>query len=542
MPNQTAAATELELNIAANCPLVYVVSPEEERVIGELERICIRNRRRLWIYSHSTGLYSISFHRVDELWPEKRSGRVQDHLKDPVSLLEAIRSRSVCLSVFLLIDFQSFLTDPLVRRLLKDIARRFKEAQNTLVILSAVHELPPALEHAVCMADFPLPSKRELSAVLDAVLKKYPQRNGEARLSVADRERLCAAGQGLTVAEFENCLARAAVRSKGRLNGYVYDDIIAGKKQIVRKSGLLEYYDTGESMQHVGGLAHLKAWLSRRRRAFVEDSGPLGLPPPKGVLLLGVPGCGKSLTAKACAALWQVPLLKLDTGKLFASQVGASEANTRRAIRTAEALAPCILWIDEVEKALAGVGSSSYSDAGTAARVFASLATWLQEKKAPVFVVATANSATALPPELIRKGRWDEVFFLDLPGLGERYDIIEIHLKKRNITLPNVDVGLLAELSAGFSGAEIEQAILSAAYDAFEDDRPVGEKDILKNFKASPPLAVTMAEQVQALRAWALQRARPASEDRLEEERQAWRAGAVGKVQNPKSQLPNNKS
>jgi ATPase family associated with various cellular activities (AAA)/AAA+ lid domain len=541
MANHTAATSELELNIAANCPLVYVVSPEEERVIAELERICIRNRRRLWIYSQSTGLYSISFHRVDELWPEKRNGRVQDHLKDPVSLLEAIRNRNICLSVFLLLDFQAFLPDPLVRRLLKDTARRFKEAQNTLVILSAVQELPPTLEHAVCMADFPLPAKRELSVVLDAVQKKYPQRDGTARLSGADRERLCDAGQGLTLAEFELCLVRAAVRSKGRLNASVYDDIIAGKKQIVRKSGLLEYYDTGETVEQVGGLAHLKGWLSRRRRAFVEDAGTLGLPPPKGVLLLGVQGCGKSLTAKACAALWQVPLLKLDTGKLFASQVGSSEANTRRAIRTAEALAPCILWIDEIEKALAGVGSSSYCDAGTAARVFAFLATWLQEKKAPVFVVATANSVTALPPELIRKGRWDEVFFLDLPGLGERHDIIGIHLKKRNITARNVDVGLLAELSAGFSGAEIEQAILSAAYDAFEDDRPVAEDDILKNLKASPPLSVTMAEHVQALRAWALQRARPASEDRLEEERQAWRSGAIGKVQNPKSQAPNNK-
>jgi SpoVK/Ycf46/Vps4 family AAA+-type ATPase len=228
--------------------------------------------------------------------------------------------------------------------------------------------------------------------------------------------------------------------------------------------------------------------------------------------------------------MWKFPLLRLDTGKLFSSRVGGSEENTRQAIRTAEALAPCILWIDEIEKSMAGVGSSSNSDAGTTARVFATLATWLQERTASVFVFATANTVIALPPELMRKGRWDEIFFLDLPGLGERQSIIRIHLAKRNRNPRYFDVALLAEKCAGFSGAEIEQAIIDGLYNAFDENRPLTTDDIIQSLETTVPLSITMAENLQALREWALTRARPASHDKIEEERRQWRSGNIRTV------------
>jgi len=519
--------TELELCILANYPILYVVSPEETRFIEALERICGSSRRKLWIHTISSGLWRIAPALKNAPWQKKAAGDVQTQLKDPVALLEHLKQCPSQEGVFLLLDFQAVIGDPLVQRLLKDVARQFKQRQNSIVILSPVRDLPRALEHEIYLLDFPLPAIKDLSAALESVLATLARRQVAIRLNGSDRERLVSAGQGLTMDEFENCLARAVVQNRGRIDASMIDEITASKKQIVKKKGILEFFDAHETMDQVGGLENLKAWLAKRQRAFTAEAGEYGLPHPKGILLLGIQGCGKSLTAKACAALWKFPLLRLDTGKLFSSRVGGSEENTREAIRTAEALAPCILWIDEIEKAMAGVGSSSNSDAGTAARVFASLATWLQEKTAPVFVFATGNTVAALPPELIRKGRWDEIFFLDLPGLGERQSIISIHLTRRKRSPHEFEIALLAEKCAGFSGAEIEQAVIEGLYNAFDENRPLGTADILRSFESTVPLSITMAESVQALRTWALTRARPASTDKLEEERRKWRSGTV---------------
>jgi SpoVK/Ycf46/Vps4 family AAA+-type ATPase len=518
---------EIELCIMANCPLLYVVSPEENRFIKEIENICIKHRRKLWIHSISTGLYNIAFSNMNELWPEKIMGRMQDGLKDPIALLEYIKKRNVNEGIFLLLDFHPFLRDPLVQRLLKDIAQRFKSSRNNVIVHSPVCELPHSLVHEISLLDFALPSKTTLTSTLESVLKTLAQRKVKIKLSQKDREQLILAGQGLTLDEFETSLAKAVVNHKAIIDLTIIDEIVVSKKEIIKKSGILEFFDARETMDQIGGLENLKVWLSKRRQAFTEKARSYGLPHPKGILLLGIQGCGKSLTAKACAALWRFPLLRLDTGKLFSSQVGSSEENTRKAIRTAEGLGPCILWIDEIEKSMAGIGSSSYSDAGTAARVFASLATWLQEKTAPVFVIATANTVTSLPPELIRKGRWDEIFFLDLPGLSERQSIISIHLKKRHRNPKGFDIELLAEKCTGFSGAEIEQAIISGLYDAFEEDRPLTTADILSNFETSVPLSITMEENIQSLRNWALTRSRMASKDKVEEERRQWRSGNI---------------
>jgi SpoVK/Ycf46/Vps4 family AAA+-type ATPase len=293
---------------------------------------------------------------------------------------------------------------------------------------------------------------------------------------------------------------------------------------------VLEWNDTQEAMGSVGGMNVLKAWLCKRQRAFTAEAAEFGLPRPKGVLLLGVPGCGKSLIAKACATLWKQPLLQLDAGRLFSSPVGSSEENCRKAIQLAEFMAPCILWVDEIEKALAGVGSSSYTDGGTAARVFATIATWLQEKTADVFVIATANTVTSLPPELIRRGRWDEIFFMDLPGFQERHEISRIHLEKCGRDPEEFELDRLADACPGFSGAEIEQAVIAGLYDAFDEDRALSTNDILSNIQTIIPLSKTMDESVELLRSWALTRARLASDERLDAGNRPRRSGKIRPV------------
>jgi SpoVK/Ycf46/Vps4 family AAA+-type ATPase len=274
---------------------------------------------------------------------------------------------------------------------------------------------------------------------------------------------------------------------------------------------LLEYYPATETIDQVGGLGVLKDWLRKRTVAFTDEARAFGLPPPKGILLLGVQGCGKSLCAKAVSSLWQLPLLRFDIGRMFGSFVGSSEENIRKAIAVADSVAPAVLWVDEIDKAFSGSQSSGISDAGTAARVFGTFLTWLSEKSTAVFVVATANDISHLPPELMRKGRLDEIFFVDLPSNQEREQIFRIHLAKRGRTPADFHLQALTEASENFSGAEIEQAIISALYDAFSASSPLATKDILLALRQAVPLATTMAEHIDQLRRWAEGRARSAS-------------------------------
>lgn len=507
--------SEIELGIIAHDPLMYVVTAEEDRLLKELERICMHRRRKLWVHTITAGAYSISFTCVEGVWKEPRRGCLQQQLSDPVALLQHLRERNANEGVFVLIDFHAVLRDSFLRRLLKDVALRFRETRNTILIVSPLVDLPADIEHEVSLYHFPLPGREILSAKLKSVIDSQRLRGTPIALCPGDEERITATGLGLTLKDFESALNRTLVRGSGQTGEQVAADVFRSKKQILSRSGVIQYCDARETMNEVGGLSVLKAWISRRQRAFTAEASEFGLPPPKGILLLGVPGCGKSLTAKACAALWRVPLLCLDTGRLFASPVGSSEENCRRAIQLAEVAAPCILWIDEIEKALAGVGSSSQTDGGTAARVFSTMATWLQEKTAPVFVVATANAVTSLPPELIRRGRWDEVFFLDLPGLQERIDIFRIHLLKCRRDPEGFDLIRLAEACPGFSGAEIEQALIAGLYDAFDEDRALCDDDIIGQIQTIVPLSRTMDESVKALRSWSLTRARPASDERM---------------------------
>jgi SpoVK/Ycf46/Vps4 family AAA+-type ATPase len=318
------------------------------------------------------------------------------------------------------------------------------------------------------------------------------------------------AAQGLTLSEAENAFAKA-IAEDGILRRDDVALVLEEKRQVIRKSGLLEYFVADQKLADVGGLELLKGWLDRRAAAFGEAARSFGLPEPKGLLLLGVQGCGKSLTAKAVAAQWGLPLLRLDMGRIFSGLIGSSEENLRKAISVAESVAPVVLWIDEIEKGLSGVRSSDSSDSGVTARVFGTLLTWLQEKTAPAFVVATANRIDALPPELLRKGRFDEIFFVDLPELPERREIFQIHIRRRKRDPAAFDLDALARDAEGFSGAEIEQAVVSGLYDAFAEKTELTQRHLVRAIGETKPLSTTMAEEIDRVRDWARTRTRPAS-------------------------------
>ncbi|GAB3547442.1 hypothetical protein GCM10027404_09540 [Arthrobacter tumbae] len=331
-------------------------------------------------------------------------------------------------------------------------------------------------------------------------------------LSGDDRERLLQAAQGLTLGEAENAFARA-IASDGRLDASDVALVLDEKRQAIKKSGLLEFIDSSGSIDDIGGLENLKTWLTKRNGSWLASAQEWSIPAPKGVLITGVPGCGKSLTAKCMASLWELPLVRMDVGRVFSGIVGSSEQNMRASLKLAEAVAPSILWIDEIEK---GFGGGSGGDSGTSQRVFGTFLTWLQEKSEPVFVIATANKIDGLPPELLRKGRFDEIFFVDLPTVSELKVIWKIQLQQRltpeskasgELDIEDDLLLRLAEESNGFSGAEVAEAVVSACFDAFSERRALRESDLMRTIRNTVPLSTTQAEQIKLIRDWASQRA-----------------------------------
>lgn len=493
------AAQEIDVLIRAKYPILYVVSWEERRVEEALSQICKNLKRQLFTWSVTQGMKP----PVNRAGGPIKPGGLSPELEALAQAHEAPEY-----TVFLLKDFHPFLKDSRVIRLLRDLAAKLRGKAQTMILLGPVLNLPVELEKDVNVIEFPLPNKIDIAKQLDEVLaavKDNPQVN--TTMTPEYREVLIKSAQGLTEDEIESAFARSLVENK-KLD---VDEILEEKKQIIRKSGLLEYYPATNKMDDVGGLELLKDWLEKRTASFTDKARQFGIPVPKGVLLLGVQGCGKSLVAKAIAATWNLPMLKMDVGRIFGSLVGQSEENIRRAIKVAESVAPCVLWADELEKGFAGIGGSGVSDGGTTMRVFATFLTWMQEKTKPVFLIATANDVTALPPELLRKGRFDEIFFVDLPDQKERKQIFAIHLEKRKRDPKNFKLEELAKKTKGFSGAEIEQIIVSALFTAFDAGRELSQKDLLKEIEAVVPLSVMMAEEIDELRTWANLRARPAA-------------------------------
>jgi SpoVK/Ycf46/Vps4 family AAA+-type ATPase len=492
---------ELDTMIRARYPLIYLVSWEEQRLDAILEDLARSHGRSFYSWSITQGLRKIE---------GARSIPPIDGTKDPVDGLAQI-GKLADPSLVAIKDFHPFLSDPVVVRSLRDLCHRLKTGHTTVVLVSPTLLIPPELEKEVSVIDVPLPTFTDLGLLLKEIVGVL-RRNSKVTIDLnqAQAEQLVRAAMGLTLSEAENAFAKA-VATDNRLDASDVKLILEEKRQVIRKSGLLEYYPTEESLASIGGLEHLKAWLNNRAAAFGEKARAFGLPEPRGLLLLGVQGCGKSLTAKAVAAQWRLPLLRLDIGRIFSGLVGSSEENVRRAIRVAESVAPAVLWIDEIEKGLSGVASSGATDSGVTARVFGALLTWLQEKTAPVFVIATANRIEALPPELLRKGRFDEIFFVDLPAAAERREIFEIHLRRRRREPESFQVDELARVAEGFSGAEIEQAVIEGLYHAFAEGQELAQSHVLRAIRETLPLSRTMREDIARLRDWAKTRTRPAS-------------------------------
>jgi ATP-dependent 26S proteasome regulatory subunit len=411
-------------------------------------------------------------------------------------------------------DFHPFLKEhniAVVRRL-REMAASLKNTYKTIILVSPVFNLPPDLEKDITVIDFDLPGSLEFNAMLDRIVNEVKSNPKLDTTQVPKvREVIVHSLMGLTLSEGENVLAKALVLHHG-FNAKSVEVILSEKKQIIRKNGLLEYYDAQEDINDVGGLDELKSWLLKRTVAFTDQARQFGLPAPKGILLLGVQGCGKSLMAKAISKIWKLPLLRFDVGKVFGSLVGSSEENVRRTIKIAESVSPVVFWVDEIDKAFRGSrGSGASTDGGTSARVFGTFLTWLSEKQKPVFVVATANDVTMLPPELLRKGRFDEIFFVDLPSHAERKDIFHVHLAKRKFVPEKFNLDALSRASNGFSGAEIEEAIVSSMFDVFYEKQDLDNERILAALTQSVPLSKTMSEDVDKLRQWASGRARMAT-------------------------------
>ncbi len=477
--------------IRAGYPAVYVVSDEEARVEAELKSVAEDLGYRLFAWSILDGL-------VDTADGTPRNAM------DPQEVLAGIGDLPEH-SLVLLRDFHQFLDDPnpIITRLMKDVMRVAKTRAKTLVVLGCRLVLPPELAREFVVVEFALPSRDELGVVLDNIADsagREPPRDDE-------RDLLLDAATGLTSIEAENAFALSVVEAKG-----LDPAVVSREKALaVKKNGLLEIVNTPATLEDIGGLDLLKGWLTQRRGAFGRKAQEYGLPSPKGLLILGIPGTGKSLTAKATASVFQRPLLRLDAGRIYAGLVGQSEENLRAVIRTVEAIAPCVLWIDEIEKAFSGGKSSATTDGGTSSRVFGTFLSWLQERTAPVFVVATANDVTQLPPELLRKGRVDELMFVDLPNAEERDAIWRIQIAKYGREPSDFDLAGLVRASDGLTGSEIEQAVIDGLYDAFNDYREPMARNFLTAVKATVPLSRLMGDQITALRQWAKGRTRPAS-------------------------------
>ena len=501
--------TQLAKLFRARFPYIYMTTWEEDRAIGLIKSIAsseklVRIPRDVYIWTQTNG-FTLNGQKIDSTnSPDKAIDFIKELNKN---------------AVFIMCDFHVYFgikgrqVDYNVVRHLRDIAPELKtgNSRKNVIFLASELIIPDTMQKEITILDLPLPTLEEVKAKFDRMITQNNQIDTSG-LTPDDKERLCKAALGLTSSEVENAFALAMVND-GKVNIKDLDTILSEKMQVIKKTGILEFINTDIKIEDIGGLENLKNWLQKRNNSWSESAKKYCLPAPKGVLITGVPGCGKSLTAKAMSAAWQLPLLKLDFGKIFSGIVGSSEENMRKAIKTAEAVAPSILWVDEIEKSLSGINSNG--DSGTSSRIFGTFLTWMQEKTAPVFVIATANNISNLPAELLRKGRFDEIFFVDLPTKNERKEIFRLHLSKRlkdeevssKVHVTDEVCDKLAQMTEGFVGAEIEQTVIAALYEAFFNKRPLEFEDLTNTIKNIVPLSVTQKEQILSLRQWANVRA-----------------------------------
>lgn len=493
----TDTRRELEALLRSRVPLVLVETRDEARALALLASMAVKyaqgSHTPVFQWTVTEGL-----RRLDV-----NLGSSQQHNAEPDAVLKSLRATPTA-GIYVLLDFHPFLNDPVNVRLLKDICQDYDRLPRTVVLISHEIQLPRELDHLSARFKLAFPSREERREIVERVAAEWTRANGQrVKTDRKSFELLLENLRGLSTADTER-IARKVIFDDGALLPADLPAVMQAKYELLNRGGVLAFeYDTAQ-FADLGGMSRLKEWLRRRKPAF-DGSAPQ-LDAPKGVLLLGVQGCGKSVAAKAAAGIFGVPLLRLDFAAIHNKFIGESERNLRESLLTAETMAPCVLWIDEIEKGVA----TGDGDNGTSRRLLGTFLTWLAEKKSPVFIVATANDISSLPPELVRKGRLDEIFFVDLPSASVREDVLRIHAKKRNLTLAEAHVKQLATACEGFSGAEIEQAVVSAVYAAHATDEPVGAQHVLNEIRATRPLSITMAEKIFALRSWAAERTVPA--------------------------------
>ena len=518
----------LKVLINSSTPIVVMETVEEVRAVDTVRSACSELNMAVFEWSIADGLVrsgsgtpavpaaglqmriNAARHAADPGAPESSQAAIYN-TADPVQALANMESMTLE-AVFILKDFHRHLDNAVVVRRLRDVGQKFATNRRTVVLTSPSIDMPAELASLVEYLDLPLPDQTRLRQIVEQAFKRLSKTYTlQIKLDPTGIDAIAKNLRGLTEEESDRAITQALVTRYGLFPETV-TDVLAAKKELLRHSGMLEFIDATENMAGVGGLENLKQWLSQRRGAWEEGAREFGLEPPRGMIILGVQGCGKSLCARAVAGEWKLPLVKFDTAAIYDKFVGETEKRIQKVFKIAEQLAPCVLWIDELEKVFAGSGADSASaDAGVSSRLLASFLSWMQDRKSPVFVAATCNNVTVLPPELIRKGRFDELFFVDLPNQSERKQIFAIQLGRRKRESANFDLDRVAAAARGYSGAEIDAAVQGAMYAAYSRKTDVTTQALLDALKATVPLSTTRAEEIAALRNWAEKRAVAAS-------------------------------
>ncbi len=483
---------DLALVLRSRTPIIVIETRDESRIIGMLQTISLTgigpSYMPLFRWTVTDGLQRLDI----DLAPQTVNSAPGDVLKH----IRAVEKPGI----YVLLDFHPFLEDPIHVRLIKDICIRYREIPRQIVLIGHTVKIPAELESFSARFDMSFPSESERRNIIKNVADQWVAENSGARVRTDAKahEMLIRNLAGLTYADTER-LARNAIFADGAISGSDLVEVMQAKYELLNRGGTLQFeYDTAR-FSDLGGMARLKDWLSKRKSVFAGGADVAHLDSPKGIVLLGVQGCGKSLAAKTTAGIFGVPLMRLDFGAVYDKYHGETERKLRESLRTADVMAPCVLWIDEIEKGIAGRGGET----GTTQRVLGTFLTWMAEKKSQVFVVATANNIDALPPELVRKGRFDEIFFVDLPNAGIRADILRIHLQRRKQEPASFDIAAIVAATDGYSGSEIEQAVVSALYAAHAQGQHLATGHILAELQLTHPLSVVMREQIEGLRQWA---------------------------------------
>jgi ATP-dependent 26S proteasome regulatory subunit len=515
----------LKVLIESSTPIIVMETVEEMRAVRLVRAVSSPLNLAVFEWSIASGLVRCGSEVGAPVFERRFATRSlgSDHSPDDAGPAAIYNSREPAQAlgnlegisidaVFILKDFHRHIEDPVVVRRLRDVGQKFSENRRTVVITAPAITIPAELAGLVEFLELPLPDKQRLRQIIDEVVVRLSKtRTLRRSLAASGIDAIANNLRGLTEEEADRAISQAIVTRYG-LTAETVSDVLEAKKDLLRRSGMLEFVEASDDMAAVGGLENLKQWLQQRRGAWEDAARQFGLEAAKGVIILGVQGCGKSMCARAVAGQWKLPLVKFDTAAIYDKYIGETEKRIQKVFRVAEGLAPCVLWIDELEKIFAGSGPDSASvDAGVSSRILASFLSWMQDRKAPVFVAATCNNVTALPPELIRKGRFDELFFVDLPNSSERQQIFAIQLVKRKRNPNEFDLQQLAVAARGFSGAEIDAAVQGALYSAYASKQPLTTSTLREALSQTVPLSATRAEEIQSLRTWAKLRAVPAS-------------------------------